>query len=165
MPDRIGFVPDDRHRDGLVLDMTLSENFALRDAGERRGRMRWNAIATEAQRVIDDFDVRVPGVGATARSMSGGNQQKFIVGRELNGPPPALVVENPTRGLDIRAASFVHEQLLQARAHGVAIMLYSTDLDEVIDLADRVLVVFAGRVREVNRQRDAIGRAMLGAAE
>ena len=165
LPDRVGFVPDDRHRDGLILDMTVAENYALRGVGTRSGRIPWTSVTSAARRVIDDFDVRVAGVQAPARTMSGGNQQKFIVGRELDGQPPALVVENPTRGLDIRASAFVHERLLEARANGVAIVLHSADLDEVIALADRMLVVFSGSVREVAGPRAAIGRAMLGAAE
>ena len=165
LPHAVGFIPDDRHRDGLVLDMTVVENFAIRGAGTRRGVIEWASMTAAAERVVAEFDVRVGGVGASARTMSGGNQQKFIVGRELEGSPRALIVDNPTRGLDIRATAFVQTRLLQARAEGVAIMLHSADLDEVLDLADRVLVVFNGRVREVPKLRDAIGRAMVGATE
>ena len=165
LPQEIGFVPDDRQRDGLVLDMSVTENYALRNAGRRRGRLQWAAMADGAQRIIDEFDVRVPTASALMRSLSGGNQQKFIVGRELDGSPSALVVENPARGLDIRASAFVYDQLLQARADGVAVLLYSSDLDEVLDIADRMLVVFSGRVIEVPMSREAIGRAMLGAFE
>jgi general nucleoside transport system ATP-binding protein len=165
LPDAVGFVPDDRHRDGLVLGMSIIENYALRDSGSRRGRVRWTSIAAGARRVVDEYDVRIADLDAKAESLSGGNQQKFIVGRELQGRPSALVVENPTRGLDIRATAFVHDQLIQARADGVAIMLYSADLDEVIELSDRVLVVYGGIVREVPGTRDVIGRAMLGVDE
>jgi simple sugar transport system ATP-binding protein len=165
LPQVIGFVPDDRHRDGLVLDMSVTENYALRNAGRRRGRLEWAAMAEAAQHIVDEFDVRISTLSAPVRSLSGGNQQKFIVGRELDGSPSALVVENPARGLDIRATAFVYDQLLQARADGVAVLLYSSDLDEVLDIADRMLVVYSGRVMEVPLSRDAIGRAMLGALE
>jgi general nucleoside transport system ATP-binding protein len=87
-----------------------------------------------------------------------------VLGRELHGPPPALVVENATRGLDVRAAGYITDRLLLARANGVAIMAYSADLDEVLGIADRMLVVFDGMVREVPVDGDLVGRAMLGAA-
>ena len=165
LPDAVGFVPDDRHRDGLVLGMSLTENYVLRGAGARRGIVRWADAARATSEIVRQFDVRAPSSNATAAMLSGGNQQKFILGRELEGPPPALVIENPTRGLDIRATAFVHDRLLQARADGVAMMVYSGDLDEVVALADRVFVVYGGTVREVTVDGDAIGRAMLGALE
>lgn len=163
-PSVVGFVPDDRHRDGLALSMSLSENLALRGAGQRRGLVNWHEARESARKLIEDFDVRASGPDARAGELSGGNQQKFVLGRELLGPPPALVVENGTRGLDVRAASFIHDQLLRARSNGVAIMAYSTDLDEVLSLADRMLVVFEGRIRETPVDREIVGRAMLGAA-
>ena len=163
-PSVVGFVPDDRHRDGLALSMSLSENLALRGAGERRGIMSWRDIDTAARELIEAFDVRAPGPESPAGALSGGNQQKFVLGRELLGPPPALVIENATRGLDVRASADVHDQLLRARDDGVAIMAYSTDLDEILSIADRMLVVFEGRVQEVPVDRDKVGRAMLGAA-
>jgi simple sugar transport system ATP-binding protein len=163
-PSIVGFVPDDRHRDALALSMTLSENVALRDSGARRGLMSWREVETSTGQLLGDFDIRATGPRARAGELSGGNQQKFVLGRELLGPPPALVVENATRGLDVRAAAYVHDRLLLARGSGVAIMAYSTDLDEVLSLADRMLVVFEGTVREVPVDRELVGRAMLGAA-
>ena len=164
VPPVIGFVPDDRHRDGLVLEMTLAENQALNGAGARRGTIRWDDAARITREILDRFDVRAPSEYVHASALSGGNQQKFILGRELHGRPPAIVIENPTRGLDIRAAAYVRQQVLEVRAHGVAVMLYSTDLDEVLALADRMLVVFGGRVREVPVNGQLVGRAMLGAS-
>ncbi|MBI3791968.1 MAG: hypothetical protein HY275_13970 [Gemmatimonadetes bacterium] len=98
------------------------------------------------------------------RSLSGGNQQKFVLARELDGAPAALVVENPTRGLDIRASEDVLRRLRAARASGLAVVVYSEDLDEVLALADRVLVVHATQVRVLAPDRELVGRAMLGAA-
>lgn len=164
LPATVGFVPDDRQRNGLVLDMSLVENLALLGAGSRHGRMRWRELASATRALIDQFDVRSDGEHVAARTLSGGNQQKFVMARELVGPPPALVVENPTRGLDVRATTYIQHQLLQARVDGVAIVAYSTDIDEVLAIADRMLVVYAGGVREVPVDRDAVGRAMLGAA-
>lgn len=110
------------------------------------------------------FDVRAAGPEVVAGTLSGGNQQKFVLSRELHGPPPALVVENPGRGLDVRASTEVRTQLIQARNVGVAVVAYSSDIDETLSVADRVLVVFAGDVHEVAVDRDVVGRAMIGAS-
>ncbi|HJU64967.1 MAG TPA: ATP-binding cassette domain-containing protein, partial [Gemmatimonadaceae bacterium] len=162
IPARIGFVPEDRQRDALVLDMPLFENVALRDAGVARGLLRWGEIRARTRTLLERFDVRAPDIGLPASALSGGNQQRLVLARELDGPPPLLVVESPTRGLDVRATAAVHDHLRRARDGGVAIALYSSDLDEMLLLADRVLVVFAGTVREVPRDRETIGRAMVG---
>jgi simple sugar transport system ATP-binding protein len=161
-PPEVGFVPEDRQRDALVLDFTLRENVALRGAGARRGRTPWGRIAERTARLLPEHDVRASGPETRARTLSGGNQQKLVLARELDGEPAALVAENPTRGLDVRAADTVQARLRAARDAGTAVVFYSSDLDEVLALADRVLVVFNGSVREVPRERDAVGRAMLG---
>jgi simple sugar transport system ATP-binding protein len=168
-PDRVAFVPEDRHRDGLLLDGSLVENLALRGAGARHGLVPWSALAARTTALLERFDVRTggPGSEAAARTLSGGNQQKFIVARELAGDddagPVLVVAENPTRGLDVRATAAVHARLQEARSAGAAVVVYSSDLDEVLALADRVLVVYDGRVRAVRPDRDVVGRAMLGA--
>ncbi|MEP6491622.1 MAG: ABC transporter ATP-binding protein [bacterium] len=164
LPESIGFIPEDRHRDALVLDFSLTENLALKRAGARRGRVRWQELRARASSLIQRFDVRGGQPETPARSLSGGNQQKFVIARELDGDPALLVVENPTRGLDIRAARAVHSRLTAVAASGTAVVVYSSDLDEVLALASRVLVVHAGTVREVVMDRDAVGRAMLGVA-
>jgi len=164
LPASIGFVPDDRHRDGLVLEMTLAENYALKGAGQRRGLLRLREYASAARAIIDEFDVRAEDERAISRSLSGGNQQKFILGRELHPLPAAIVVENPTRGLDIAATAYVKLRLLEACNSGVAIVFYSADIDELVSVADRVLVVFGGTVTEVPPVSALVGRAMLGAA-
>lgn len=163
-PARIGFVPEDRHRDALLLDVPLFENSALRDAGTRRGRMPWDALRDSTAALLTKFDVRAPGPTAVARTLSGGNQQKFVLGRELAEAPQALVVENPSRGLDFKATAAVQQSLRDARAAGTAVVVYSSDLDEVMSLADRVYVMHTGQLREVGGDRDAVGRAMLGSA-
>jgi simple sugar transport system ATP-binding protein len=118
------------------------------------------------------FDVRGPDARAPMRALSGGNQQKLVLARELDDTiggasssrerMVALVVENPTRGLDVRATADVHARLRAARARGAAVIVYSSDLDEVLSLASRVLVAYAGTLREVPLDRGAVGRAMLG---
>lgn len=160
-PPAVGFAPEDRHRDAIVLDATLTENVALKGAGRRRGIMHWNDMRDATQTLMRERDVRATDAAALIQTLSGGNQQKLVLGRELAGAPAALVMENPTRGLDIRATADVHAALRSARDKGMAVIVYSSDLDEVLALADRVIVVAAGRVREVAVDRDGVGRAML----
>jgi general nucleoside transport system ATP-binding protein len=161
LPNAVGFVPEDRHRDAVVLDATLTENIALRGAQQRRGIIDWRALRDATTDVIHLRDVRAEDASVLMRTLSGGNQQKLVIGRELAGAPAALVVENPTRGLDIRATSDVHAALRAARDAGTAVVVYSSDLDEVLALADRMVVVASGRVRAVQSDREAVGRAML----
>ena len=162
IPERVAFIPQDRHADGVVDAMTLTENVALEGAGKRRGRMDWSELRDATRELMRRFDVRAPGPDTPASALSGGNQQRLILARELAAEPALVVADQPTRGLDIRATSEVHARLRAARAAGRAVVLYSTDLDEVLSLADRVVVVNGGRVREVAMDRDAVGRAMLG---
>lgn len=165
-PNQVGFVPEDRHRDAVLLDRSLVENVALRGAGARRGLVDWTALEARTLSSVRTFDVRTPGPHAPMRTLSGGNQQKLVLARELvddvGTSPKAIVVESPTRGLDVRATSEIHARLRHARDAGASVVLYSGDIDEVLLLADRILVVFAGRVREAPRDRDAVGRLMLG---
>jgi general nucleoside transport system ATP-binding protein len=166
-PAIVGFVPEDRHRDAILLDRSLTENVALRGAGQRKGLLRWSSMHTFAEDLMRVFDVRAPNARVQVRALSGGNQQKLVLARELaalpDAPAPdALVVENPTRGLDVRATADVHRRLREACARGAAVVIYSSDLDEVLGLASRVFVLFDGDLREMPLDRDAIGRAMLG---
>lgn len=161
---RTSVIPEDRHRSAVVLPFTLTENAAIRNAGERRGVIDWRALSARVQSLIERFDVRASGPAAPLRTLSGGNQQKFVLARELADQPQMIVAENPTRGLDVRASAFVWEQLRAAREAGVGVVLYSSDLDEIMELADRVIVVQGGRVQEVEMDRTRIGAAMLGAA-
>lgn len=163
-PRDIAFVPEDRHRDALLLDASLTENLALRDAGARSGRVAWHTLATRTANLLQKRDVRARDVHVSARTLSGGNQQKFILARALDEAPPALIVENPTRGLDFRATADVHDALRDARDAGIAVLLYSSDLDEVLSIADRVLALHNGVMHEVPRDRAIVGRAMLGAS-
>jgi len=162
IPDEVGFVPEDRQRDALILEESLTINTALNGAGARRGLVRWGQHRERARRVIDDYDVRGGTPETPARALSGGNQQKFALGRELEASPRMIVVENPTRGLDIRASAAVHVRLRLAAEQGTAVVVYSQDLDEVLALATRVVVVHRGRTRSVPMDRSIIGRAMLG---
>jgi simple sugar transport system ATP-binding protein len=163
-PESVAFVPEDRHRDALVLDFSLAENVALKGSGARKGRIDWPALRSATASLIARFDVRGGTASSPARTLSGGNQQKLVLARELDDAPSLLVVENPTRGLDIRATDDVHARLRDAARAGAAVVVFSSDLDEVLLLADRVLVVYAGLVRECALDRETVGRAMLGVA-
>ncbi len=162
LPGEVGFIPEDRHRDALAIELTLTENVALRGAGSRRGRIRWDEQARRTRGILEESQVRASGPDARARSLSGGNQQKLVLGRELAGEPPAVVAESPTRGLDVRAAADVLDRLRAAALRGAAVVVYSSDIDELLAVASRIVVVHAGRVREAPPTREAIGAAMLG---
>lgn len=165
-PEAVGFVPEDRVQDGLIPELSLIENAALVGAGAGWGQMPWQALSRSVAQLIDAFDVRTAGPHARARELSGGNQQKFLLGRELSTATRALVVENPTRGLDMVAAESITRNIVRA-AHqlGVAVVYYSNDVEEVLQVSDRILVCFAGRVREaVSQSPEEVARAMVGAA-
>ena len=161
-PGNIGFIPEDRHRDALILDFSLTENVALRGAGARRGSADWDGTEARTRRLLDEFDVRAQSAQATASTLSGGNQQKLVLARELDESPAVLIAENPTHGLDIQSSAMIHERLRRAAAAGTAVVVHSSDLDELMALASRILVVYAGTVHEVPHDRDAAGRGMLG---
>jgi general nucleoside transport system ATP-binding protein len=155
-------VPEDRQRDALISSFSLAENVALRGASRRRGHMRWSRLRERAKRLIGDYDIRASSVDALAAELSGGNQQKLVLARELSDEPSIIVAENPTRGLDFRATGAVHDRLRDAAAGGAAVVIHSSDLDEVLSLATRLIAVHKGRVRAVPNDREAVGRAMLG---
>jgi simple sugar transport system ATP-binding protein len=148
----------------LIAELDLTQNVALHGLGRRRGLMPWRALADHTATLIQRFSIAATAPGASAASLSGGNQQRLVIARELGDEVDMVVADNPTRGLDIQASAFVHAQLRNAAARGVAVVVHSSDVDEVLALATRVLVVFHGEVREVARDRELVGRAMLGAA-
>jgi ABC-type uncharacterized transport system ATPase subunit len=162
-PPYVGFVPADRQGEALLLDGTLVENVALANAGSRRGRMPWQALRDSTCELLERFSISASGVNASARSLSGGNQQRLVVGRELQSGARALVVESPSRGLDILAAAALQRDLLAARDSGVAVVVQTGDLEELVALSDRVLVCHGGNVVEVPADLDAVVRAMVGA--
>ena len=144
-------IPEDRHKHGLVLDDSLENNIVLQRFREKRfqknGFIKKAAVREYAESIIGQYDVR-SGQGAvtTARSMSGGNQQKAIIGRELDRETPLLIAVQPTRGLDVGAIEYVHSQLVAQRDAGKAILLVSLELDEVMNLSDRILVMYEGEI-------------------
>jgi simple sugar transport system ATP-binding protein len=164
LPPRVAFIPADRQRDALIADFSVVENVALSGLGAARGLLNWSALAARSRELIKRFSIAAVSETVAARTLSGGNQQRLVVARALERPVDLVVADNPTRGLDVQASAFVHDQLRRAAAGGAAVVVHSSDLDEVLALATRVLVVFRGEVRECALDRAAIGRAMLGAA-
>lgn len=164
----VAFVPEDRTREGLIPEMSVAENLVLgRDLDPvwRKGlRLQWEAARASAANVIRDYQVRARDTEAAAATLSGGNQQKLVLARALESRPDLLALENPTRGLDIRATGEIHARLRDAARKGVLVLMYSTDLDEVLELSERVLVMRDGQVREApdHADRQAVGRLMLG---
>ena len=158
----LSHIPEDRHLHGLVLDYSLGDNLVLQEyfmpPYQKHGFLNQKAILDHAQKLIEKFDIR-SGQGAitTARSMSGGNQQKAIIAREISKNPNVLIAVQPTRGLDVGAISFIHEQLVKERDHGRGILLVSLELDEVMNLSDRILVMYEGEiVAELNPKETTI---------
>ncbi|MEK7239223.1 MAG: ATP-binding cassette domain-containing protein [Gemmatimonadota bacterium] len=164
LPSTIGFVPEDRQRDALIEEFSLTENFCLRSAATRTGRISWPAIEKQTGVVMRAHDVRAPSPATLAGALSGGNQQKFILGRELDARPALVVAENPVRGLDHLATAQVLRELQHAADAGSAVVLYSGDLDELLPVGDRMFVMFAGRLREVPVTRSAVAGALVGAS-
>ena len=147
----IGHIPEDRHKHGLILDFRLDENFVVhsfdRPPFSRLGVLSFGNIRTNAERLIKEFDVRCGQGGATpVRSMSGGNQQKAIVAREIDESPEVLVVAQPTRGLDVGAIEYIHKRIVAERDKGKAILLVSLELDEILDVSDRIAVLYGGEI-------------------
>jgi simple sugar transport system ATP-binding protein len=165
----VGFIPEDRTSEGLIPALSLTENVVLGLGNEgpwvHGGRIAWREATARTAELIRDYEISAPGPGTRAAALSGGNQQKLVVARELSRTPAVVVAENPTRGLDIGAAAAIHARLRSAAAAGAAILFYSADLDEVLYLADRVIVVTRGMISEAppGASRSEIGAMMLRA--
>ncbi len=146
----VSHIPEDRHRRGLVLTFNLAENLVLGDHRLKpyatRGIMHPREITSMAKKRIADYDIRTPSEKLIASSLSGGNQQKVVVAREIGRNPELLVAAQPTRGLDVGAIEFVHRQIIAERTSGKAVLLISLELEEVLSLADRILVMYEGRI-------------------
>ena len=167
----IGYIPEDRHRNGLLLDSPLWENRILgHQTEEPNVNGPWidrGGARKDTQRIVEDYDVRTPGIDVLASSLSGGNQQKLIVGREMSGHPKVLIASHPTRGVDVGAQAAIWDHIRDARRRGLAVLLISADLDELIGLSDAISVVLRGRfVAQVDPAHvtpEELGSAMTGA--
>jgi simple sugar transport system ATP-binding protein len=148
----LAYVSDDRHRDGLVLEMDLAENFLLESLDmpgfAKRGIIDMKKCRRAAESAISAYGIKTTGTGAQVRLLSGGNQQKLILARQLASHPAIIVASQPTRGLDVGAALFVRERLLERRAAGTAILLVSSDLEEILALSDRIAVMHRGTLSD-----------------
>jgi simple sugar transport system ATP-binding protein len=149
----MAYVPEDRQERGLVMEFDLVENGLLGSQHGRElaanGRIDWTKTRGHAEAIIDEYDVRPPDADAGAESLSGGNQQKFIVGREFERDPELVVASHPTRGVDVGSIEFIHERLLELREQGVAVLLVSSKLEEVQGLSDRLAVAYEGEFVDV----------------
>ncbi len=169
----IGFIPEDRHRHGLLLDSPLWENRILghqtRPPNVKGGLIDRAGARKDTERIVADYDVRTPGIDVSVASLSGGNQQKLIVGREMSGNPKLLIAAHPTRGVDVGAQSAIWDHLRHARAEGLAVLLISADLDELIGMSDTLRVILRGRLvgeaDPADITPDRLGSMMTGAGE
>ena len=169
----VGYVPEDRHRVGLVLDHAVSANLMLRTYDRapfaKFKILDFRAIRANAEALVERYDVRLQGIDQETRYLSGGNQQKLILAREIEGGPRVLIVAQPTKGLDVGAIEFVQNTLLEQRKRGVAILYISTELEHLLAVSDRIAVIFRGRIAGVLEPAEAsperLGMLMAGAAE
>ncbi|WP_235547538.1 MULTISPECIES: ABC transporter ATP-binding protein [unclassified Nocardioides] len=146
----VGYIPEDRHRHGLLLDSPLWENRILghqtRPPSVKGPWINRSGARKDTRRIVDEYDVRTPGIDTVARALSGGNQQKLIIGREMSGDPVLLIASHPTRGVDVGAQAAIWSHIKRARHDGLAVLLISADLDELIGLSDRIEVILRGRM-------------------
>lgn len=168
----VAHIPEDRSRDGMVKGMSVSENLMLnsyhRTPFSSRGTLNHKAIEAAAERIVKDFDVRTPSIHTDIASLSGGNQQKVIVGREFSRQVVLVVAAQPTRGLDVGSIEYIHKRIIEQRDAGAAVLIVSTELDEVLALGDRIAVMFEGKIVGVldskAATRERVGLLMGGAA-
>jgi ABC-type uncharacterized transport system ATPase subunit len=166
----LGFIPEDRRKTGLALGFSVAENLILKTYADplftRRGVMQWRTIRKDADTLIQEYDIRTPHATIPVRFLSGGNQQKVVVARELSGKPALVLASQATRGLDVSATESVHKVLLKERNRGAAVLFISTELNEVMALSDRIVVMFEGQIMGVvdaeTADIDLIGELMLG---
>jgi ABC-type uncharacterized transport system ATPase subunit len=169
---QVAVIPEDRHRSGCALDLSVEDNLIVRDfaaeAFSRRGFLRPKAIREHCQTLARDYDVRVADIGIPMRQLSGGNQQKVILARELHRHPKLVIGIQPTRGLDVGAMEYVYRILIEHKRAGGAMLLISADLDEILSLSDRLAVISAGRFLRILSREDAdtetLGLLMAGEA-
>jgi general nucleoside transport system ATP-binding protein len=146
----LGHIPQDRHKHGLVLEFSVGYNAALQSyyhaPYSKNGIMNYKVVSEKAKGIIETYDVRTQGEHEPARALSGGNQQKLIIGREVERNPDLLIAALPTRGLDVGAIEFIHKRLIEQRDNGKAVLLISFELDEVMNVSDRIAVIYDGQI-------------------
>ena len=166
----IGVIPEDRHQSGCVLDMSVAENLVMSTVGSvsSRGFVRRRRIQENAERLIEQFEISTPSPHTPMRQLSGGNQQKVVLARELSQNPKVLIAAYPTRGLDVGAIEYMTSRLHQAAKDGIAVLLISTELEEILTLSHHVAVIhrgaIVGRMRRVDVDIERLGMMMGGQA-
>lgn len=149
----VGHVPEDRHRDGLILEMMISENIALqtyyKEPHSKNGILNYSNITSYAKKLMEEFDVRAASELVPAAALSGGNQQKAIIAREIDRDPDLLIVSQPTRGLDVGAIEYIHKRLIEERDNGKAVLVVSFELDEILNVSDRIAVLHDGKIQGI----------------
>ena len=164
-------IPEDRQKSGIIGNFSVSENKILNNYYQnpfsKNYIMNWNNVASISKKVVKNFDIRTPSINTLAQNLSGGNQQKLVVGRELSNNVNFLIASQPTRGIDVGSIEYIHKQLIETRNNGKGILLISTELDEILALSDRILVLFKGEIIKEfgsNASTEEIGLAMAGQA-
>lgn len=149
----VGHVPEDRHRDGLILEMMISENIALqtyyKEPHSKNGILNYSNITSYAKKLMEEFDVRAASELVPAAALSGGNQQKAIIAREIDRDPDLLIVSQPTRGLDVGAIEYIHKRLIEECDNGKAVLVVSFELDEILNVSDRIAVIHDGKIQGI----------------
>lgn len=171
LEQKVGHIPEDRHKSGVVLSMNINENIMMMNYYKKpyaKGfRLNWNEIFSNADKIVKEYGVKTPDTYELMRNLSGGNQQKIVLGREISREPDLLIAMHPVRGLDIGATEYVHERLVEQRDKGKAVLLISGELDELISLSDRIAVMYEGEIMGIVDAKDVsiqeLGLMMTGA--
>ncbi len=169
----VGHIPQDRHKHGLVLDFPIGENMVLQTYYQKpfssNGVLSFKNIYEKAKKLISEFDVRTPSEFTPARALSGGNQQKAIIGREIDRDPDLLIAAQPTRGLDVGAIEFIHRRLIEQRDNGKAVLLISFELDEIMNVSDKIAVIYEGKIVAIRDPKETteqeLGLLMAGSKQ
>ncbi len=169
----VAHIPEDRHKMGMIKDMTVEENLILMSYDQapysKNGILDWKCIEGHSCEICRAFSVKTPTIKELAGNLSGGNQQKFVVGRELDRNPKLLIAVHPSRGLDIGATKYIQGRIIEERDRGAAVLMVSTELDEIMEISDRIMVIYEGKIMGIVDQTDAtrngLGLLMAGIAE
>jgi simple sugar transport system ATP-binding protein len=169
----LSYIPEERMKDGMIKDFSVAENMVLREHQKppysRFGFLNLREISKHSAKLISNFQVKTPSQETLAKNLSGGNIQKVVIARELSRHPRVIIAAQPTRGLDIGATEYVRQQLIEQRKVGVAILLISEDLDEILALSDRIAVIYEGQIMDIVPRDEAtpekLGLLMAGVKE
>ena len=170
---KVSHIPEDRHKMGMIKEMNVNENLALMgydtEPYSKKGILNWNWIDKHSAEICKTYSVKTPDVFEISGNLSGGNQQKFVVGRELDRKPELLIAVHPSRGLDIGATKYVQSKIVEERDRGAGVLMVSTELDEIIELSDRIMVMYDGKIMGIvghgEASRERLGKMMAGIVE